>query len=236
MSVGYPNFRKAIILGSIGWILVLFPACFRDYGLLVSGELIRLGTAFFSGSLTSQPDKTQVAFLGLQIGPLAAAAALLSLYTEASRCSGTMARQGASLIAGLMLTMSAVTGIWLFSNALPAPGYAGPPFRIGAIIHAGFLCSWALLFVVFAVSRSPLRSAMTRPIAGLIAAEASLLTAIFILLECRHWLVSGAVPGPARLLVVAVELAPWALMFAFLMATRRESAALSRRQAASSPA
>ncbi|HWQ55508.1 MAG TPA: hypothetical protein VN442_17610 [Bryobacteraceae bacterium] len=89
-------------------------------------------------------------------------------------------------------------------------------------MNGGLFCSWALLFVIFALTKFPLRSSFTHAIAGLIAVEVSLFAALSLYSVCRHWIASGFVFGPVRLLVDA----PWALMLLFLLTIRREGGAV----------
>ncbi|HWR53672.1 MAG TPA: hypothetical protein VN428_21360 [Bryobacteraceae bacterium] len=93
-------------------------------------------------------------------------------------------------------------------------------------MNGGLFCSWALLFVIFAVTKFPLRSSFTHAIAGLIAVEVSLLAALSLYSVRRHWIASGFVFGPVPLLVDAIEFAPWALMLLFLLTIRREGGAV----------
>jgi hypothetical protein len=231
MSAEYPKFRTAILLGSIGWLLLLFPALFRDYGLIVSGELFRLMATLLSGTVRSHSDAVQVGFLGLQVGPVAASAAILALYAEESGYLRSRVRQVTAFLAAAFLFASAGIGIWLFRDAVNAAGYAGPLPSTAAIMNATHLCSWSLLFVVFGVSQRPLRSTWTRGITALIALEASILTVIFVYAISRQWSIAVVTLRPTRLLTDAIAFAPWPLILAFLAAMWRESTTLRRHEA-----
>ena len=214
--IRYPKLPMAVLLGSIGWLLILYPQSLNLYALIVSGQRILL-QVITGGSITSS-EKFWLSMLGVVIGPLAAALALLAMFSEVWGHWDHRARRAASCIAAVLLLTSAAAVLWqdsLINQGIPPAGTSVAARRAGAVLNSVFLCSWALLFGVFAGTTSPFRSRFTRAIAGLIAIEAALF--VVLLLYFVHWRFS-------HLLATTITVSPYALMLVFLLVARRESA------------
>ncbi len=229
----YPNFKTALILGGIGWLLIPLPQCPRVYELFVSGALLSSGYALLSGGPIMDWRALPVALFGALVGPLAAGSALIAQYKEATGACSAKVRRLAASLASIMLIVSAAAVLWydrLMSAGITPQGYTAASLFAGAILNSSLLTAWALLFGAFAVMKTPFRSIVTRLTAGVIAAETALLLVLLVYSILSHGMGSATAITPARVLMGGVDVLPWVLMLIFILTTLRH-AVVSRSQA-----
>jgi hypothetical protein len=165
------SFRTATLLGLAGWILFAYPVSILAFDLIRSGQTLRVCFEFlYNGKVDSG-----TVMVGQSLLPVPPLILLAMVYLESlGRLPVNVRRIVSGLAAVLMLLATGWTAPImvprLFPWVGPAPaGWSTASATAASGLAVAFSLTWALLMVIFAVRRAPLRDRITGITTSLIA-------------------------------------------------------------------